>query len=158
MSGDADVVEAPATAETKVFGKVSETVEVPVDDGAVAWQPNLVFPGLGPDEQLDRRTRAPERAEILAADGAALAKGPSVARTSPVGPSAIDIAGEVGVPKGDQKEAVLAAGFPPGRSSAPAASSRPSTRVWPAPPEASSSPSTAAIASSPIRSPPPASR
>ena len=109
-----DEVEAPATVKTDAFGEVTGTVTIPVADGAVAWRPDLVFPGLEPGEELDRRTRAPPRAAILAADGAPLAKGPSSARTSPLGPSALDIAGEMGAAKGEQRAAALAAGFPPG--------------------------------------------
>ena len=109
-----DEVEAPATMKTDAFGEVSGTVSIPVEEGAVAWRPDLVFPGLEPGEELDRRTRAPPRAAILAADGTPLAKGPSSARTSPIGPSAIDIAGEMGAAKGEQRDAAIAAGFPPG--------------------------------------------
>jgi penicillin-binding protein A len=110
---DGDVVPLPATAETKAFGDVDQTVELPVEDGAVAWQPHLVFPGLEPGEELDRRTRAPKRAAILTGDGTPLAEGPSAARSSPLGTSAIDIAGEMGAPKGVQR-AQVEAGFPPG--------------------------------------------
>ena len=48
----------------------------PIEDGLVAWTPDLVFPGLEPGETLERRTRAPKRAPILAADGTPLAEGP----------------------------------------------------------------------------------
>lgn len=113
-AGGGDVVEAPVTVRTTSFGEVAETVAVPVADGAVAWRPELVFPGLEEGEKLDRRTRAPQRAAILAADGTPLAKGPAAARSSPLGTSAIDIAGEMGVPKREQREATVAAGFPPG--------------------------------------------
>jgi penicillin-binding protein A len=111
---DGDVVPLPATAETKAFGDVDETVELPVEDGAVAWQPHLVFPGLEAGEELDRRTRAPKRAAILTGDGTPLAEGPSAARSSPLGTSAIDVAGQMGAPKGEQRAQVEAAGFPPG--------------------------------------------
>ncbi|HEX6116190.1 MAG TPA: penicillin-binding transpeptidase domain-containing protein [Solirubrobacterales bacterium] len=110
----ADQVQAPVTVKTEAFGEVSETVAIPVADGAVAWRPELAFPGLRDGEKLDRRTRAPPRAAILAADGTPLAKGPASARTSPLGPSAIDIAGEMGVAKGEQRDAAVAAGFPSG--------------------------------------------
>ncbi|MGI8460123.1 MAG: penicillin-binding transpeptidase domain-containing protein [Solirubrobacterales bacterium] len=113
-AGEAEVVPIPVSARTAAFGEVSATVEVPVDEGAVAWQPQLVFPGLEPGEALDRRTRAPERAAILAADGTPLAKGPSVARSSPLGTTAIDVAGEMGAPEGEQKTQLRASGFPPG--------------------------------------------
>jgi hypothetical protein len=38
-SDDVDVVSVPVTARTKAFGDVSETVEIPVADGGVAWVP-----------------------------------------------------------------------------------------------------------------------
>jgi peptidoglycan glycosyltransferase len=107
-------VEVSVTVGTDAFGEVSQTMSISVADGAVAWEPQLVFPGLQPGEELDRRTRAPSRAAILAADGTALAKGPSSARTSTLGSAAVDIAGEMGAPKGEQREATEAAGFPPG--------------------------------------------
>jgi cell division protein FtsI/penicillin-binding protein 2 len=113
-SGDDEVVKAPATARTNAFGEVRGTVAIPVADAGVAWQPNLVFPGLEPGEELDRKTRAPERAAILAADGTPLAKGPSAARTSPLGSSALDIAGEMGTPKRAERETTDASGFPAG--------------------------------------------
>ncbi len=111
---DADVVEVAVTATTEAFGDVGGTLAIPVADGAVDWQPQLVFPGLEPGEQLDRRTRAPPRAAILAADGTPLAKGPSTARNSPIGTAAIDIAGEIGTPKKEQAAELRASGFPPG--------------------------------------------
>ena len=113
-AGDGDVVELETTATTKAFGSISATVPIPVTDGAVAWTPHLAFPGLEPGEQLDRRTRTPERAAILAADGTPLAEGPTPARSSTLGTAAIDIAGEIGVPKGEQATDLRAAGFPPG--------------------------------------------
>ena len=39
---------------------------------------------------------------------------PSVARTSALGASAIDVAGQMGAPKRAERDAILAAGFPPG--------------------------------------------
>jgi peptidoglycan glycosyltransferase len=107
-------VEVPVTASTQAFGEVAGTIAIPVADGAVDWQPHLVFPGLEPDERLDRRTRAPERSAILAADGTPLAKGPSSARTSPLGSAAIDVAGEIGTPDKERAEELRRAGFPPG--------------------------------------------
>jgi penicillin-binding protein A len=111
---EGDEVTAQATMRTDAFGDVAGTLAVPVEDGAVAWQPQLVVPGLQPGEELDRRTRAPPRAAILTAKRTPLAKGPGSARTSPLGTSAIDIAGEMGPAKGEQKAAAIEAGFPPG--------------------------------------------
>lgn len=112
--GGTEAVEVPVTATTQAFGEVSGSVTIPVADGALDWQPHLVFPGLAPGERLDRRTRAPRRAAILAADGAPLAEGPSTARSSPLGTAAIDVAGEVGIPDKERTAELRAAGFPPG--------------------------------------------
>jgi peptidoglycan glycosyltransferase len=112
--GGTDAVELPARASTRAFGEVSGTVAIPVSDGAIDWQPHLVFPGLDPGERLDRRTRAPERAPILGADGTPLARGPSTARSSPLGSAAIETAGEIGTPERERAAELRAAGFPPG--------------------------------------------
>lgn len=112
--GDGEVVELEATARTTAFGSITATVDVPVADGAVAWAPHLAFPGLEPGDQLDRRTRAAERAPILAAEGTALAEGAAPARSSPLGAAALDIAGEIGLPEGERVAQLRAAGFPPG--------------------------------------------
>jgi peptidoglycan glycosyltransferase len=112
--GGAEAVEVSVTAATRAFGEIVGTVAIPVGDGAVEWQPHLTFPGLEPGERLDRRTRAPERAAILAADGTPLARGPSAARNSPIGTAALDVAGEVGAPDKERMAALEAAGFPPG--------------------------------------------
>ena len=111
---EGDVITADVTIPTNAFGEISGTVAIPVADGAVAWEPNLVFPGLEPGESLDRKTRAPERASILARDGTPLAEGPSSARTSPLGTAAANVAGVMGAPKREQQEALEAEGFPKG--------------------------------------------
>jgi cell division protein FtsI/penicillin-binding protein 2 len=90
------VVRVPIDADTVAFGLVEDDLELPYDDGGVAWSPNLVFPGLGPDEHLENRIVLAPRASILAADGTALAEGEADAREHPLGSSAIDISGEVG--------------------------------------------------------------
>ena len=107
---DAGIV--PVTASTLAWGRVEGEIAVPVEDGLVAWAPHLVFPGLAPGETLGRRTRAPERASILAADGTPLAEGPAAERSSPLGLSASAVAGEVGEPRRPAREELDAAGFP----------------------------------------------
>lgn len=72
----------------------------------------MVFPGLGPDEQLERETRAPARASILAADRSPLAEGPVDARTT-VGAGGI-VTGEIGAPPEERLEAMERQGFPEG--------------------------------------------
>jgi cell division protein FtsI/penicillin-binding protein 2 len=109
-----DAAVIPIRFETHAFGEVSGDLVVPLSDGSIAWTPNLVFPGLVPGEQLQRRTRAPERAPILANDGTPLASGPASARTSPLGSVATAVAGEVGTPKRAEAEEVEARGFPAG--------------------------------------------
>ena len=98
--------------QTNAFGPLSGELTLPVDDGEVDWDPQLVYPGLGDGERLSRRTRAPQRAAILAADRTPLSKGPASARS--VSTAALAVAGEVGTP--DKREAanIAAEGFPPG--------------------------------------------
>ena len=71
-----DVVALPTTIQTTAFGEVSGEIAVPVADGGVSWQPNLVFPGLGEGDELISETKVPKRAPILAADRTPLAQGP----------------------------------------------------------------------------------
>ena len=104
-----------ATVETRAFGDIAGTVSLPLDEeGPVAWEPHLAFPGLEPGEELERKTRLGERAPILAADGTPLAEGPASARTSPLGASALAIAGGMGSPSRKQDTAQYALGFPEG--------------------------------------------
>jgi cell division protein FtsI/penicillin-binding protein 2 len=111
LTQDGDrVVALPVTVQTSAFGPVEGEIAVPVADGAIDWQPNLVFPGLGPDQELDRRTELPKRAPILAADRSPLAEGPAESRTTN-GAGGI-IAGEMGTAKGERAKELEARGFP----------------------------------------------
>jgi peptidoglycan glycosyltransferase len=110
--GDAAVL--PVAFTSRAFGEVGGDLVLPLADGSVEWAPHLVYPGLGPNERLDRRTRAPERAPILARDGTPLAEGPASARSSPLGAAALSVAGEMGTPKPAQAETLEARGFPAG--------------------------------------------
>ncbi len=104
-----------ATIDTRAFGQVDGRVEVPLDDeDLVAWEPHLTFPGLATGEQLDRVTRSGDRAPLLARDGSPLAEGPATARTSPLGASALAIAGSVGSPSRKQERELFALGYPAG--------------------------------------------
>ncbi len=104
-----------ATVDTRAFGQVDGRVELPLDDeGMVAWEPHLTFPGLAPGEELDRLTRVSERAPLLARDGTPLAEGPATARSSPLGAAALAIAGSVGSPSHKQERELYALGYPPG--------------------------------------------
>jgi hypothetical protein len=88
-------VPIPIAVPTRIFGTLGGEVALPVSDGAVAWTPNLAFPGLAEGEMLSRRTRAPERAAIRSVDEKVLAEGPGGARTSPLGGLASSVAGTV---------------------------------------------------------------
>ena len=92
------VVSIPMTVTTRVFGTISATLLLPFsgedDEARVVWARNLTFPGVKRGERLTRRTTLPARASILARDGTPLAAGEQ--RTSPLGPVATAIAGELG--------------------------------------------------------------
>jgi penicillin-binding protein A len=110
-----DTASVPVTVATKAFGDVKGTVALPLDEeGAVDWEPYMAFPGLEAGEEVGRETRLGERASILAADGSPLADGPASARTSPLGASALAIAGAMGSPSRKQDTAQYALGFPKG--------------------------------------------
>ena len=108
-----DVVGVPMTIATHAFGEVTELLTLPVDGDAIAWEPHLVFPGLRAGEQLERREQVPERAPILARNGAPLAEGPAAARSSPIG-GAASVAGEMGEPKQALARQLAGLGFPDG--------------------------------------------
>lgn len=110
----ATVVPVPIAAGTVAFGQVTAELKVPYAEGGIAWQPNLVFPGLGPDEHLENAVELAPRASILAVDGTPLAEGPASAREHPLGSSAIDVTGEVGVANEEDLSSLARHGFPPG--------------------------------------------
>ena len=115
ISVEDDAASFPVTVETEAFGDVNGTVALPLDEeGAVDWEPYMAFPGLEADEELGRETRLGERASLLASDGSPLAEGPASARTSPLGASALAIAGAMGSPSRKQDTAQYALGFPKG--------------------------------------------
>ena len=111
-SGSGAVV--PVTLHTHAFGNITRELALPLDSGKVDWSPDLVFPGLRPNERLIRHTIIPKRAPILAKDGTPLAEGPADARTSPLGAAATAISGSVGTPKHKQEPELAKLGFPPG--------------------------------------------
>jgi hypothetical protein len=114
-----DVEEADGAAEvvvdlqTNAFGALRGTLELPLSDDKIAWEPHLVFPGLEPGEALSRLTRVPRRAPILAADGSPLAEGPAAARSVP-STAASNVVGAVGEPTRAQAAELARRGFPPG--------------------------------------------
>ncbi|MET0127751.1 MAG: NTF2-like N-terminal transpeptidase domain-containing protein, partial [Solirubrobacterales bacterium] len=112
VSDDGDDATVPVRMKTNIFGELAGELRLSISDDQIAWEPYMVYPGLASDERLSRRTRAPERARILAADRTPLAEGPAAARS--VGGSAIAVVGEVGAPSRAQKEELALNGFPPG--------------------------------------------
>jgi peptidoglycan glycosyltransferase len=107
------VVPVPMAAATVAFDTVERELILPYDEGGIAWDESLVFPGLRPGEHLESRIDLAPRAPILAADGTPLAEGPAEARAHPIGSSAIDVTGEVGVAEEDEAEALARQGFAP---------------------------------------------
>ncbi|MGI8726986.1 MAG: penicillin-binding transpeptidase domain-containing protein [Solirubrobacterales bacterium] len=110
--GSGEALAVPVEIETRSFGTIEGELAVPVDDGAVAWRPELVFPGLQPGERLDRRLSPPQRGTISARDGTELVSGPVEART--VNPIAAVIAGEIGSAPAERARQMSAQGFPKG--------------------------------------------
>ncbi len=112
-SGGETIVNVPILARTVAFGEREDELSLPYEDGGIAWEPNLVYPGLRSGEQLESEIELAPRAPILAADGTPLAEGPVEAREHPLGTSAIDITGEVGEPVEEEIEKLARQGFPP---------------------------------------------
>jgi cell division protein FtsI/penicillin-binding protein 2 len=109
------IVSVPMTVTTRVFGTIRATLRLPFagedDDARVAWAQNLTFPGVQRGQRLDRRTQLPRRADILARDGTPLAQGDG--RTSPLGPVATAIVGELGPVPAARVDEARARGIPP---------------------------------------------
>jgi len=107
------VVPVSVSTRTVAFGAVEAELSLPFDEGGVAWDESLVFPGLHPGEHLESQIELAPRAPILAADGTPLAEGPAEARAHPIGSEAIDVTGEVGSAEEDEAEALARQGFAP---------------------------------------------
>jgi penicillin-binding protein A len=101
--------------QTRSFGEIDDQLLLPIEDGGIAWHPGLVFPGLAPDERLKRRTEAPERAPILAADRSPISEGPADARV--VDPAGGLVSGELGEPSAERARQMARQGFPEGTPS-----------------------------------------
>ncbi|MES1193164.1 MAG: NTF2-like N-terminal transpeptidase domain-containing protein, partial [Solirubrobacterales bacterium] len=106
----------PVVLRTRAFGTIRGHVALEVvkdgDAPRIAWTPQLVFPGLGAGEQLQRTTQMPERADLLARDGTPLAQGPD--RSSPLGATARAIVGALGPIPADHKAREAELGYPEG--------------------------------------------
>jgi hypothetical protein len=107
------VVPVPIAVTTVAFGGFEEEVELPYEDGGIAWDPSLVFPGLRNGEHLESQIELAPRAPILAGDGEPLAEGPAEEREHPLGSSAIDVTGEIGSPGEEDVERLARQGFTP---------------------------------------------
>jgi cell division protein FtsI/penicillin-binding protein 2 len=107
------VVPVAIAARTVAFGPVEGELALPFDEGGVAWDESLVFPGLRPGEHLENQIELAPRAPILAADETPLAEGPAEARAHPIGSEAIDVTGEVGAAEEEDAEALARQGFGP---------------------------------------------
>jgi cell division protein FtsI/penicillin-binding protein 2 len=115
--GDETTAEVPMTVDTLAFGTIEQPLEVTFGSDGIAWQNNLLFPGLKLNEELTRQTKLPTRAKILADDGQVMAEGPVDAREHPLGDSMIDVTGVTGEP--DEKSIdlnSLALGYEPGQT------------------------------------------
>jgi hypothetical protein len=113
-SSNGGVIPVSMLARTTVFGKLRQTLLVPVDTSgsspSVRFASTLLFPGLRPGERLTRQTQLPPRATLLARDGTPLAQGPG--RTSPIPDVASQIVGALGPIPAAQAPAFTAAGYP----------------------------------------------
>jgi len=107
-------VPVPVVAGTVAFGDVGAELEVPYDEGGIAWEASLVFPGLEAGEHLENRVDLAPRAPILARDGTPLAAGPATEREHPIGSAAIDVTGEIGEAAEEDLPKLARQGFPAG--------------------------------------------
>ena len=107
-----DRYRVPVTVNTRVFGPVRGTVELPVGDTGVDWSTDLVFPGLRKGEKLGRTTRLPPRAGLRARDNTVLAEGD--ARTSPVPGVAAEVVGQLGDIPPERADELKRLGVPSG--------------------------------------------
>jgi hypothetical protein len=72
-------VSVPVAVDTRLFGTLRGTLELPVADGGVAWTPHLRLPGLRKGEAPTRRTlQSARRATVLTRDGTALIDDPTL--------------------------------------------------------------------------------
>jgi hypothetical protein len=60
-----DTVDVPIVLYTRVFGRVSGQLSLPVDGEQVTWGPLLAFPGLRRGEALTRRSDPARRGTLL---------------------------------------------------------------------------------------------
>ena len=114
--GDEEVALVPTTVRTRAFGTFEQPLRVEFGTDGVAWQPSLLFPGLGEGEELSRETEFAERAPILARDGQEMAVGPPEAREYPLGTAMVDIVGITAAAGDEIDNELVAQGVDPGDS------------------------------------------
>ncbi len=97
-----------------MFGTVTATLKLPFtgDDekARVDWAQHLTFPGVARGERVQRSTQLPRRANLLFRDGTPLAEGEQ--RTSPLGPVASAIAGQLEAVPAARLEELRSKGVP----------------------------------------------
>jgi penicillin-binding protein A len=113
LSDGGTLVPLPLTISMVAFGRIEDELMLPWEDGGIAWNPTLVFPGLDEGEHLGSQIELAPRAPILAADGTALAEGPAAERDHPLGSAAVDVTGEVGEPSEEDVARLAKHGFTP---------------------------------------------
>jgi penicillin-binding protein A len=114
---DGSAVTISMSVDTRLFGRVSEQLSVPLQHTAhgqrVAWTRALTFPGLAAGERLQVHVRVPKaRGRILDRTGAVLAEGPATDRTYPQGSAFAVVTGYMKPPQGPQVAARVKAGWP----------------------------------------------
>jgi penicillin-binding protein A len=93
----------PVHVATRVFGVIDGSVTLKASDSGVDWRPYMAFPGLRAGESLERETRMPPRAELLARDGTPFSKLPDIAP---------DVVGEIGPMPTEDVARLTALGYP----------------------------------------------
>jgi peptidoglycan glycosyltransferase len=119
------LVAVPVRVQTRLFGDLSLSFTFKITDSGsegtrIVWARSLSFPGLHSGESLNRRTRLPRRATLLARDGSVLAESPSGAgppsgeadRSSPLGNLASAVVGTIGPAPSSRRQALEAQGVP----------------------------------------------
>jgi penicillin-binding protein A len=106
-------VAVPMVLHTRVFGRMSSELRLPVNGERVTWGPLLAFPGLRRGEGLTRRSQPARRATLLSRDGKVLARGQVDDRSSPLEAIAGSIAGTLASEEtAEERTALYARGFP----------------------------------------------
>ena len=108
-------VQVQTAVTTRLWGTLHLMLALPVtgsgSQARIHLQSSMLFPGLLPGESLNRTTKMPARATILAADGTPLAEGPE--RTGDLSPDvAANIVGTLAAIPADERMGYRALGYP----------------------------------------------